>query len=136
MSAGYEALIRITKSPSWGSVRGTLSGQRGMFLFADSLTPTFGAQAVQRDNKLLGARESSGSTFSVDRFYPTCEFVFQPRPDDVLPILMACFQNGTTYDDGIGGGTGVVFGTYEFTRIGRNPDYTLLGSNIRTKAYG
>lgn len=136
MSAGYEALIRISKSPSWGSNRGTLAGQRGIFLYVDSINPSLGADVSQRDNKLLGARESSGSTFSVDRYNSTLEFKYQPRPDDVLPLLMACFQNGTSINDGIGGGTGVVFGTYQFTRIGKNPDYTTNGSNIGTNAYG
>ena len=47
---GWESLIRITKSDSWGSA-GTL-GNRGYFLFADSESLDYGAQVVD-PNKTL-----------------------------------------------------------------------------------
>jgi hypothetical protein len=72
---GYEALVRVEGAPQWGSQR--LTGQRGIFLFADSVRPDFGAKVSKRENKITGNRESSGSTYSVDSFQPTCEITFQ-----------------------------------------------------------
>jgi|SRR5882672_8955932 len=120
---GYEALVRVEAAPSWGSV-GTL-GHRGIFLFADSVRPNFGAVVHKRDNKLTGNRESSGSTYSVDQFNQSCEVTWQPRADDILPFVLAHMQNGT----------GLAGGTYEFTRIGRNLTFTTNGSNIGTHPY-
>jgi hypothetical protein len=123
MSIGYEALVRIEAAPSWGS-QGTL-GHRGIYLFADSVNPVFGAQPRERDNKLTGARESSGSTYSVDDFYPSCEITWQPRVDDILPVLLAHFQIGTAFAGG----------TYEFVRVDKNLTFTTNGSNWGTHPY-
>lgn len=125
---GYEAVVRVEAAPSWGSQGGLNSGtfvHRGIYLFADSVTPVFGAQARERDNKLLGARESSGSTYSVDDFYPTCEITWQPRVDDILPFALAHFQIATAYAGG----------TYEFVRVGSNLTFLTNGSNWGTHPY-
>lgn len=123
MSAGWESLLRITKASSWGTA-GTL-GNRGFFLYAESHNLDFGAQIMERDNKMLGLRESPVDTFSVDRYQPRGDFVFQPKVDDVLMILMAHFQyvekSGT--------------GTYTFYRVGRGLNWTEGGSNIGTHPY-
>jgi len=126
---GYEAIVRIEAAPSWGS-QGTV-GHRGIYLFADSVTPDFGAQPRERDGKLTGARESSGSTYSVTNFYPTCEIVWQPRVDDILPMMLAHFQIGTVF----GTTATPTVGTYEFTRVGSNLKFTTNGSNWGTHPY-
>lgn len=114
---GWESLIRITPSDSWGTP-GTF-GKRGFFLFADSENLDYGAQVTERDNKLIGVRESLIDTFSVDRFYPRGGITTQPRADDVLQLLMAhfqcCVKSGT--------------GTYSFFRIPNNLKFTQGGSS-------
>lgn len=120
---GWESLIRITRADSW-SIPGTL-GRRGFFLYADSENLDMGAQPAERDNKLLGVRESSSDTFSIDRYFPRGDFTFQPRVDDILMILMAHFQNV------VKSGTG----TYEFYRLDRLPKFVSGGSNIGTHVY-
>ncbi len=120
---GWEAVVRVEAAPSWGS-QGTV-GHRGIYLFADSVTPDFGAQSRERDNKLAGARESSGSSYSVDNFYPKCSITWQPRVDDILPFALAHFQIATAYAGG----------TYEFTRVGSNLTFLTNGSNWGTHPY-
>lgn len=128
MSIGWEAIVRVENAPSWGS-QGTL-GHRGIYLFADSVRPVFGPQPRERDNKLTGARESSGSTYSVDDFYPTCEITWQPRIDDILPFALAHFQAGTVKNVG-----GTQPGTYEFVRVPSSLQFTTNGSVIGTNPY-
>lgn len=123
MSVGYEALIRVQAAESWGSQ--SAFAKRGIYLYADSVRPDFGAQPRERDNKLIGGRESSGSTYSVDSFQPTCEITWQPRVDDILPFMLAHFQIGTS----------LAGGTYQFWRIDRNLTWTTNGSNIGTNPY-
>lgn len=114
---GWEGCIRITPCPSWSSDSGALS-RRGYFLYADSTDLDFGAQMTERDQKLLGLRESPPDTVSVDRYYPRGGFTYQPRVDDILMVLMAHFQECAT--------SGV--GTYTFTRANA-VDWTIDGSN-------
>ena len=123
MSAGWESLLRITKASSWGTP-GTL-GNRGFFLYAESHNLDFGAQVMERDNKMLGVAESPVDTFSVDRYQPRGDFVFQPKADDMLMILMAHFQNVAK------SGTG----TYTFYRLPTGLKWTSGGSNIGTHPY-
>jgi len=123
MSAGWEASIRVQKGSAWG-VPGTVAG-RGIFLFADSESLDYGAQAMERDSKLSGDDESPPETFGIERYFPRGEFVFQPRVDDFLMICMAHFQNV------VKSGTG----TYEFYRQDRAPLFTEGGSNIGTHPY-
>lgn len=120
---GWEGCIRITPCTNWGTP-GTL-GNRGMFLYADSTDLDFGAQMTERDQKLLGIRESLPDSVSVDRFYPRGGFKYQPRVDDILPLLMAHFQNV------VKSGTG----TYTFTPKATSPDWTTGGSNVGTNVY-
>lgn len=123
MSIGWEAIVRVEAAPSWGS-QGTL-GHRGIFLFADSVRPDFGAQTRERDNKLTGGRESNGSTYSIDSFNPTCEITWQPRADDILPFAMAHFQLGTAFAGG----------TFEFIRVPQSLQFVTNGSNWGTHPY-
>lgn len=120
---GYEALVRVQAAESWGSQ--SILTKRGIYLFADSIRPDFGAQPRERDNKIIGGRESSGSTYSVDSFQPTCEITWQPRVDDILPFMLAHFQIGTS----------LAGGTYQFWRVDRNLQFVSNGSNWGTHPY-
>jgi hypothetical protein len=112
--ASWESLVRISAAGGWNTA-GTY-GSRGIFLYADSVNPDLGAQAKERDAKLLGVREIPPETFSIDRFQPKLSMTIQPRVDDILMLLMAHFQ--TCAKSGIG--------TYQFYRIPFNPDWSTV----------
>jgi len=120
---GFDSLIRIQKADSWGTA-GTVTN-RGMFLYADSENLDYGAQATERDAKLIGQRESPVDTFSIDKYFPKGNIVIQPRVDDLLPLLMAHFQNVVV------SGTG----TYTFYPNPKPLKFTQGGSNIGTHPY-
>jgi len=113
MALGWESLLRVTNSDSWGTP-GTWS-KSGRFLYADSSSLDYGGEVSERDAKMIGNRESADNTFGVDRYNPGGEFTFQPKPDDILPILMAHFQSCGVISAG---------GTYEFYRLNKNLDWT------------
>lgn len=113
----WESLIRIAPSNGWGSV-GTIARQ-GMYLYADSENLDFGAVVTENDKKLTGMRESAVETFGVDRWEPKGGIVFQPRVDDILPILMAHFQN--VVKSGVG--------TYTFFRNPNPVQYVTSGND-------
>jgi hypothetical protein len=118
MASNWEALLRITPVNGWQSPGTT--GRRGVFLFADSETLDTGAQTKEYDAKLLGVRESPDSTFQITQYQPKGNIVFQPRVDDILPVLMAHFQSV------VKSGTG----TYTFGRIGFSPDFGSTGAGV------
>ena len=120
---GWEGLIRISPATSWGTP-GTF-GVRGFFLNTDSTDLDRGAEVAERDQKLLGLRESLYDSVSVDRYNPRGGFTFQPRVDDLLMLLMAHFQHVEK------SGTG----TYTFYRKATSPDWTSGGSNPGTNVF-
>ena len=120
---GWESQVRIQAADSWGTA-GTF-GKRGYFLFLDSETLSYGAQVSERDNKILGLRESPVDTFSVDRYFPRGGITFQPRTDDILLLLGAMFQNVVI------SGTG----TYTFYPLHKVTSFALGGSRIGTNAF-
>jgi len=120
---GFDSLIRVSPADSWATA-GTF-GKRGIFLYADSENLNYGAQSSERDGKLIGQRESPIDTFSIDRYFPNGNIVIQPRVDDILPLLMAHFQNV------VKSGTG----TYTFYPLPTPLKFTQGGSNIGTHPY-
>ena len=121
---GWEALVRISFADSWATP-GTF-GKRGIFLNVDSTDLDLGAKLTERDGKILGIRESLYDSVSFDSLTPTGGFTFQPRVDDLLPILMAHFQNCATAQAG---------GTYTFYRAPTSLNWLEGGSNFGTHPY-
>jgi hypothetical protein len=123
MASGWESLIRVTPCNGWQSP-GTL-GRRGLFLFVDSESLDYGAQFKEYDQKLLGVREVPSTTFSITQYQPKGPITFQPRVDDILPILMSHFQNC------VKSGTG----TYIFSRLPISPDFGSTGAGVFSVGY-
>lgn len=119
MAKGWEVAIRVQEdSVGWGSTVGA-AVRPGYFLFADSETLAKNTSIKERDAKIIPMRLSPVQSASVEQQSPGGQVVFQPRTDDILPVLMAFFQNATL----VGGGSATVAGTsgtWSFTPVGQS----------------
>lgn len=117
---GWEAAFRIAEHPNgFGSV---VAQTRGIYLEVDDDGLAYNQRQRERDAKIRRGRFVPPTTFSSDEAEPGGPLTFQPKPEDLIGILMSHFQCVQYEEVGAAGGIGT--GTLTFIPIDESPDWT------------
>jgi len=122
---GFDGNIAIyPETQGWGSS----AFSEWYYLYADSANLGANQEFKERPDKLVYGRSNKASSRTIAAQKPGGDFVFQPRTNDCLPVLMGCFQKyiGTQL-----GATGT--SNYTFVTEEGSPDF--VGSTFGTGAF-
>ena len=95
MPKGFEGFVCVVgEDDGWGSL--TYTPSNGKFLFADSESITANQEFKDRPEKITYGMAEKASSRTLGPQKPGGDFTYQPRTDDMYPILMSHFQRVLT----------------------------------------
>ena len=123
MAKGWEVSIRVQENYlGFGSTIGSLV-RGGNFLYVDSESLSKNPTIKERDNKLIPTRLVPAETMSLEQYAPGGQITWQPRSDDSLSMLYACFQSATHMSGGTAATTNAT-GTWSFKMVPKSLRWT------------
>jgi hypothetical protein len=131
VAKGFEGWIAVVpETNGWGSTAFTV----GNYLNADSESLQIGKEFIERPEKITYGRALKASSRISSLQKPGGAVTYQPRSDDVIPVLMAHYQMYT--GTWVGGAAATTLGSvlYTFVPAKNEPDW--VGSTWGTGTYG